>query len=243
MKLIKLNAIPSTNTFLKELAVSQSIDDFTVVVAKDQFKGRGQRINTWQSELGKNLTFSMFIRNSNLYTTNPFLFSVVVPISLIEVLSVLDLRQLKIKWPNDILAENKKIAGILIETIYKSDKEIAAVIGIGLNVNQLVFDNLPNASSIAALLNYEIDKDKLLEKITNQIEANFMAIATKGESFFWDKYHQYLFRKDVPSVFKDKEGTPFQAIIRKVTNEGKMCLEYETGTQKLFDIKEITLQY
>lgn len=243
MKLIKLNAIPSTNSFLKELAETQTIDNFTIVVAKDQYKGKGQRGNVWQSESGKNLTFSMFVGDIKLDNFSPFLISIMVPVSIVEVLSELNLRQLKIKWPNDILSENKKIGGILIETIFKSKNDISAIIGVGLNVNQQLFDNLPNASSMALLLDYEVDKDVLLKKITEQITFNFNKITKKEEDYFWEKYHQYLFRKDVPSIFMNSENIQFQAIIKNVTRDGKLCLEYETGTQKLFDVKEITLCY
>lgn len=243
MNIIKLSATPSTNLFLKELAVTQKLENFTIVQTDNQFNGKGQQGSVWQSESGKNLTFSLLINAIDPVKINLIMLSVIVPLSIIQAMSKFNVPELKIKWPNDILAENKKIAGILIETSFKSANQISAIIGIGLNVNQLVFDNLPNASSLALLTGKTIDCDSLLIAIANQIKNNYNLLTVKNDAYFWNLYHNYLFQKDILSVFKDKEGNRFWGTITKVNSNGKLVVKLDSGIEKTFSTKEITYCY
>lgn len=149
MKIIKLNAIDSTNSFLKELVATSFVENQTVVVTKEQTQGRGQVNTKWVSTPGKNLTFSMYVEFKNLKITQQRFLNYACSLSVFEVLDELNIPKLAVKWPNDILSDKKKICGILIETTFKSNTIKSAIIGVGLNVNQENFDvNLPNASSI-----------------------------------------------------------------------------------------------
>lgn len=243
MNIIKLDAIPSTNSFLKEMCANQLLENFTVVVAENQTEGKGQRGNVWNTESSKNLTFSVLIKNFSVAKFNPFILNIITPVSVFQVLNSYDLRKLKIKWPNDILAENKKIGGILIENIFKSQDEIDVIIGIGLNVNQTKFENLPNASSLILLLGKDLNKDKLLHQIVLQIENNYQKLRQFGEEFFWNFYNEKLFRKDVPSVFEKNDSSRFQGIIQNVSAEGKLVIQLEDDSFQSFDLKEISLLY
>lgn len=245
MHIIKLNAIPSTNTFLKELSNTKKLINFTTVVTENQSNGKGQRGNVWLSETGKNLTFSTLIKDFSISQFSPFLLNIIVPVSIIQVLEKYDVNNLKVKWPNDILAESKKIGGILIENTFKKNNQIESVIGIGLNVNQTDFENLPKASSILLATGQYKNREELLEKIVSQIELNYQDLlnGNKQESFFWNFYHQNLFRKDIPSVFEKPNGEKFQGIIKKVTKEGKLEILLENDTLCNFDIKEVSLLY
>lgn len=243
MSIIKLSATPSTNSFLRQLVSHTDVENFTVVVAEEQTEGKGQRGNNWVSEKGKNLTFSVFVDVFNVKKYNPFSLNVLVSVSVFEVLQTLKIQQLKIKWPNDILAGNKKIGGILIENVFKNATTFFSIIGVGINVNQVDFKGFPQASSLANLLGNEVDKDILLDKIIMQLQSNFDKLNSVGEDYFWENYHQNLFRKDVPSVFKRNNAEQFQAIIKNVNREGKLCLELENGNQEFFDLKEITICY
>lgn len=243
MNSIKLDATTSTNTFLKSLAASQVVENFTTVVAEKQTEGKGQRGSVWSSEGGKNLMASVFYSDFDFRKHNPFVLNALISVSVLEVLQNYNLKQLAIKWPNDILAENKKIAGILIENLFKKADQIQTIIGIGMNVNQKYFENLPKASSIFNLTGNETDREELLERIVNQIRQNFIELDKNGEEYFWEVYHKYLFRKNIPTVFMNKEGNSFQAMVKKVNKEGKLCLEMESGEQKAFEVKEIQFCY
>ena len=151
MNINKLNAIDSTNSYLKQLSVGDGLDDFTVVVTEHQTQGRGQMGSVWESEHSKNLMFSVFKRFKDLKVDSHFYVSMAVSLAVCDALKLFHLKQLKIKWPNDILSEQKKICGILIENVIKQERIQSSIIGVGLNVNQVNFTNLPNAASLKQL--------------------------------------------------------------------------------------------
>ncbi len=243
MNIIKLDAIPSTNSFLKEMSAIQSLENFTVVVTENQTEGKGQRGNVWNSESAKNLTFSLLVKNFSVTKFNPLILNILTPVSVFQVLNSYDLRNLKIKWPNDILAENKKIGGILVENIFKNQNEIDVIIGIGLNVNQSKFENLPNASSLNLLLNKNFNKEELLHQIVLKIEENYKKLIESGEDYFWSFYNENLFRKNVPSVFEKIDKSRFQGIILNISKDGKLVVQLEDDSFQSFDLKEISLLY
>lgn len=172
MKIIKLSAIDSTNDFLKDLSKNEVLENFTIVVTHEQTKGKGQMGSSWKSEIGKNLIMSILIKNVLVEINEIFHLNVAISLALIQVLNEMDVPKLSIKWPNDIMSEQKKIAGILIENSIKSDAKIESIVGIGLNVNQYNFENLPNASSISTIMKKEFDLENLMHKISTNIKKN-----------------------------------------------------------------------
>ena len=243
MKLIKLNAIDSTNTFLKQLVLHEVVENFTVVSAEHQTKGRGQRGAEWSIESGKNLTFSVLYKQLTKKNTNFFTLNIVTAISVLEALKEVSGIDFKIKWPNDILAENKKVAGILIENSFKSASEITSIIGIGINVNQQNFENLPQASSLYVLQGKYYDRNLILQTVVNKLQQNLENISVASEADFWEKYHHFLFKKDIVSTFQDAAGKRFVGKISCVTFDGKLQVELEVNSKVDFDIKEIKMLY
>ena len=148
MLLIKLDATDSTNDYLKELLTSEDPPNGTVVWTQWQRKGRGQMGRNWISEAGKNLTFSILNKFNNFPVGEQFLLNMVTSLAITGVLKRHDVPDLKIKWPNDILSGKHKICGILVEAIIKGTDLKAAIIGIGLNVNQEHFEESLRATSI-----------------------------------------------------------------------------------------------
>ena len=127
----------------------------------------------WVSEDDKNLTFSVYKRFERFKIENQFCISMIVSLSIHEVLSGLKLSNINIKWPNDILSCDKKIGGVLIENKLKDKQIESSIIGIGLNVNQTVFKNLNQASSLYVNYKKKFDKDNLLKQIVDRLEVNF----------------------------------------------------------------------
>lgn len=243
MNIIKLDAIDSTNNFLKELAKKQDLNNFTVVVAKNQTQGKGQMGTTWNSQSGKNLIMSVLVKNVLKNTEEIFHLNVAIALSVIQVLEEFNLPKLSIKWPNDIMSDVKKICGILIENSFKSDKTIESVVGIGLNVNQKEFDNLPKASSITLIMQQEFDLDLILNRLLFCIENNCNLIASNNEAKLWNDFHKYLFKLNVPMTFEDANNKRFMGIIQGVTSEGKLQMIVEDDSIKTFGIKEIQMLY
>lgn len=243
MHIIKLSAIDSTNSFLKELSTKQTVENFTVVVAENQTNGRGQRGANWEVESGKNLTFSVLIKDVLLSFEEVFNLNVVVAVSLFQTFSNLKIPNLTIKWANDILADKKKICGILIENQFKSNSEIFSVIGIGINVNQENFINLPQASSLKIISGQEWNKEDVLLNFLTQFQNNINLYKNEGANYFWEVYHENLFKKNMPMAFENAQNDKFMGIIKQVLPNGLLQIQLEDDSLQLFDIKEVKMLY
>jgi BirA family biotin operon repressor/biotin-[acetyl-CoA-carboxylase] ligase len=239
MSIIKLNATDSTNTHLKQLALSQVLDDFTVVSTDLQFKGRGQMGAEWVSDSGKNLTISVLKKLKNFHIQNQFNLNCIVSLALYDVLYELKVPNLSVKWPNDILSGNQKICGILIENILKGKFIHMTILGIGLNVNQIDFSNLERASSLKLLLGSDFNLDELRTKTLDKLKSYF-ELSPEGLK---SKYEEILFRKDKPSTFESPKNEKFTGFIRGVDTVGKLVIELEDSVMKKFDLKEVKLLY
>ena len=243
MKIIKLDAIDSTNSFLKELAQNSTLEDYTVAVANSQTSGRGQMSSSWHSKPFKNLTFSIFNRFKNLQIEHQPYLNFAVSLALFEVLESMSVPELSIKWPNDILSGKKKLCGILIETTFTSNRIKHTVIGIGLNVNQEEFpEDIPNATSLKNLLQKELDLDDLLLRLIQNIQSKIELIENHQLDDIYQSYLQYLYKKDIPMAFKDERTQLFfMGMIKTVSTSGRLCIQLEDDSITEFDIKEISL--
>lgn len=243
MQIIKLNATDSTNVYLKSIILSKPMDDMTVVVADEQSKGRGQMGTKWESDPGKNLTFSVLKKHDNFDVNDQFRLNICISLAIVITLRALQLPDIKIKWPNDILSGTSKICGILVENVLLGNQIQASIIGIGLNVNQLTFNNLINVSSIKLLLGRTINLDELLQEVVSNLEQNLLCLEEEPFHDKWCDYENLLFRKDRPSTFKNKKGEFFMGFVRGVSKEGKLMVALEDEVVKEFDLKEIKLMY
>ncbi|WP_111685461.1 biotin--[acetyl-CoA-carboxylase] ligase [Winogradskyella tangerina] len=243
MFIIKLDAIDSTNTYLKEMAAVTLPEDYTVVVAEQQLAGRGQMGTQWDSEKGKNLTVSVFKKFEVFRIEDQFYISMAVSLAIHKTLKAFKIPKLSIKWPNDILSANQKICGILIENVIKNNQFKGSVIGFGLNVNQKFFDGLPKASSLSILTGIIYDKDEVLSKILKNLQYYFDLLESKAFERIKSQYEALLFRKDKPSTFQYEDGEKISGIIKGISESGKLILWLEDDILKTFDLKEITLLY
>jgi len=243
MRLIKLSAIDSTNDFLKESSKTEPFENFTTVMAENQTNGKGQMGAVWVSEKGKNLIMSTLVKDIVKNAEEVFHLNVAVAVAIVEVLEALELPNLAIKWPNDIMSDEKKVAGILIENRFKSNTKIESIVGIGLNVNQRDFTSFPKASSLVLLMKKEYDIEQLLEEIVLKIKQNCKLINSNSSAILWKKYLNYLFKKDIEMPFEDASKNNFYGTILGVTHEGKLKLILQDKAIKTFGIKEIQMHY
>jgi BirA family biotin operon repressor/biotin-[acetyl-CoA-carboxylase] ligase len=242
MKLIKLDAIDSTNEFLKGLSNNQLVENFTVVSAESQTQGKGQMGSIWVSETSKNLIMSILVSDFVTDINQIFDINIVVSVSIINVLEDFAIPELSIKWPNDIMSYNKKIGGILIENSIKSNGAIISIVGLGLNVNQTNFEHLPKASSLASICNATFDKEEILLKIVEEMEKNIRFWNKNKETFRLD-YINRLFKKGIPMPFTDPNQQNFMGIIQGISPIGKLEILLEDDSVSEFDIKEIQMLY
>lgn len=243
MLIIKLNATNSTNSYLRDLSIDGNVEDYTTVVAKHQTNGRGQMGSIWSSETSKNLTFSVFKDMSKIYIEHPFYISMATALAILKTLQGLNIPKLSVKWPNDILSENKKVCGILIENVIKQNNLYASIIGIGLNVNQKTFENLPKASSLITITGSVFNLDEILNGVLSNLKAYFVELEKGNLSFLKDTYETYLFRKNKPSTFKNAEGLVFSGFIKAVSVSGNLQVLLEDDVIREYDLKDISLLY
>ncbi|GGW22941.1 biotin--[acetyl-CoA-carboxylase] ligase [Arenibacter certesii] len=243
MQLIKLSATDSTNAYLKHLMQESNIADFTVVSTKSQTHGRGQMGTKWISEPGKNLTFSVLKRYEEMSVINQFRINICVSLAIFSALEQLNVPDLKIKWPNDIMSGRFKIGGVLIENVLSGRFIHTSVIGIGLNVNQFNFLNLPKVSSLKLLLGTNFDLDELLFSIVNQLKVFLVHAEEEEFKTMFANYEDQLFRKDKPSTFQNTNGELFMGFIKGVSPSGKLVLLLEDSVMREFDLKEVSLMY
>lgn len=243
MRIIKLDAIDSTNSYLRQLSAKEPIEDDTVVVANYQTHGRGQMGTKWDSQESKNLMISIFKDTSFIKIEHNFHISMVVSLSIFKALQLLQIKKLKIKWPNDILADNKKIAGILIENVIKQNQLQASIIGVGMNVNQTEFGELPSASSLLLITGKVYDLDEILYGILKQLKFYFQVLKEGKIEILKREYEDYLFRKNKPSTFLDTEGQMISGIICGISDLGNLQVKMEDQLIKEFDLKNIKLLY
>jgi BirA family biotin operon repressor/biotin-[acetyl-CoA-carboxylase] ligase len=242
MNIIKLNATNSTNDYLKELMRKQFVGNFTIVVTNNQKKGRGQRDAEWHSEVDKNLTFSVLVRDLIMSPTELFTLNIAVALSVFETLNQLTSKKCAVKWPNDIMADNKKIAGILIENAIQQNGEILSVIGIGLNANQINFNSISNVTSLKLLENLEFNLDNVLNSLLENLKQNISLVRNKSD-LLWEKYLKNLFKKEIPTTFEDKSLQKFMGIIKGVSSVGQLQVLLEDDSIKTYGVKEIKMLY
>lgn len=243
MHIIKVDAIDSTNTFLRNLNREKKLEDPVCVLAFEQLAGKGQMGTVWQSNPGENLTCSVFMPVEKVVLKDQFYISIVTSLAVYDALQNIMLPKLSIKWPNDILSDRSKICGILIENIVKNGSLEGVIIGVGLNVNQSDFIDLPQAGSIKQILGRPMDIEEVLHSFLNALEYRFSLLNPLCFEKLKEEYEKVLFRKNKPSTFVDAKGDSFVGIIQAITNQGKLQVMLEDAIISTFDLKEIRLLY
>ncbi len=243
MHIIKVNATASTNSLAREWFNTNKNNSSICIVANNQTSGRGQRGATWVSNAGENLTFSLIYPKPSVNITDQFLISAAVGLQIIKGLKQLKINNLKLKWPNDIMADNLKIGGVLIENILQNNVIGASIIGIGLNINQVNFPDLPKATSLKNLTGTIYSTEEVLSIILEQLEN---MIISNDESFFKNVHKDYeaqLFRKNKASTFQLKDGSFIVGIILGINSSGLLRLKVEDEEIQTYDLKELKLLF
>lgn len=234
-KVIHIDETDSTNRWLRDYALSQPEGDY-VVVSEYQTAGRGCGTNSWESERGKNLTFSLLIHPTEITADCQFRISEAVSLALCETLDgyVTD-RQVSVKWPNDIYVDDCKICGMLIENCLRGRLMTDSIIGIGLNVNQReFFSDAPNPVSLVQLLGHEVALEPLLQAFLQKLEPMLqMDPETLGKA-----YRNRLYRREGEHEYRDGKGL-FRATLMNVLDDGRLVLLDTEGTARIYAFKEV----
>jgi len=236
--MIKILETDSTNLYLRKLLNESDLPNFFCVYADFQTSGRGQKGTVWESNRGENLLFSFLIHSEKIPIEKQFLLSEIVSIGICNALKHSGL-DVKIKWANDIFYQNKKLSGILIETIIVGEKMKYAIVGVGLNVNQIEFsENLPNVVSLRQIFEKKLDCQAILKNILIEISILFENFDVKNFDDLQKKYFELLYRNSGYHLFEEK-NEKFYAKILSVGSDGCLKLLTDNNLEKSFYFKEV----
>lgn len=230
--------IDSTNKFAKHLIANSKPSHGSVILAEFQKAGRGQDSNTWHSAPGKNLLFTIIFQPEKLTVKQQFICNKFISVALAETLQGYVRGKVEIKWPNDLLINGRKIAGILIETFLKGNNIGCLIVGVGCNVNQIHFpSNLLNATSLQLEEGIEVDRNQLLEKLFVNFEK---WISRFNQDRFGDikrAYYSRLFQYQEQHTYSAKAEV-FRGEIIGVNTVGALVMNVN-GSLRTFANKEI----
>jgi BirA family transcriptional regulator, biotin operon repressor / biotin---[acetyl-CoA-carboxylase] ligase len=228
----------STNSLAAQSLDRMALSDGTVVITDHQYQGRGQHGHVWHSEPHKNLTFSVILYPSFLATQQSFALNVITTLALQHVLESYIPSGLRIKWPNDLYYQDKKLGGVLIENVVQQYRIKTSIIGIGLNVNQACF-TLPTATSLSLVCRRPFSLQQLLTQLSERLEINYLQLQTQATDLLQVAYLKNMYWKDEIHVFQDANHT-FQGKIRGIDAVGKLMIEQADGTSKHYKTQEVT---
>lgn len=235
-KIIQLDVVDSTNNFTANLLKAGELAHGTVILADEQTAGRGQRGANWQSEGGSNLIFTVFVEYDNLAVDRQEAINHWISLSIVELLAQKGILS-KIKWPNDILVNDQKIAGILIENQLANEHIKSSIIGIGLNINQTNFDRL-NATSIRLIKDEFLSVKEVALQLVGAINKLLPSISTHQFQLLKEKFHLHLWKMDEIANFT-RNGKMYSGKICGTNELGLLQIEVN-GKLEVFDLKEIS---
>ena len=244
--IIHLTTVDSTNRYIRDEAVelwkNRGTGDFAVVTAGHQTAGRGQRGNTWNSNAGENLLFSLLVRpGETLEVSRQFQLSQAVALSIHDAMKCYGV-DTRLKWPNDIYAGNRKLAGILLELDYSGAFVEQAIIGIGLNVNQENFPPMDRKPvSMKMLREHDFILDDVLATILDLFEHYYTELRFGNRDAIAAEYKAQLFGIDMKNNFIDKNGH-FDAVIQDVESDGHLILRRNDGSTGRYAFKEVEMK-
>lgn len=239
-KHIHLNQTTSTNSYLKEMiSIGIDLPELTIVDTEFQTGGRGQRGNSWESNKGENLTFSLLCHPTWMPAARQFLISQAIALAVHDVLSEYT-DGISIKWPNDIYWNDKKISGILIECDIEGMNLRNCIIGVGLNINQMEFvSDAPNPVSLAQIIGFTLNRNHILDQLIERFLFIYNKVQEGETESLVKQYKDSLYRKEGYFHYAEPDGETFSARIVDVMDNGHLILEKEDGKQKEYEFKEV----
>ena len=241
-RIIRLEETTSTNNYLRGLVGKEPLPEGSIVVTEYQTAGRGQVGNTWESEPGKNLMFSVILYPDFLPANRQFLISQIAALSVKETLDAY-VDGITVKWPNDIYWNEKKICGILIENDLSGHHIGRSISGIGVNINQDVFrSNAPNPISLKQITGKDHDRYLILANIMKRVKEYYTLLqadtSNNAADIITERYVRSLFRRNGFHRYADADGE-FLACLLRVEPDGRFILKDQTGKERGYLFKEV----
>ncbi len=243
IRTIHLAETDSTNSYAARLLHLEVPEEGTVIMADFQKSGRGQRGSGWESEDGKNLNISYILYPNFLKIADQFALNQVISLAVAEFIRKMVQADTYIKWPNDIITEGQKIAGILTENSIRGNQITHSIIGIGININQTNFEVYnPAATSLKLISAREFDLKKCLATLHLSIEKWYSVLRLSNFKKLNEEYSKSLFRIGKRGEFETK-GQKFWGTIKGVNTEGKLQITDDEGNTSLYINKEVSFVF
>jgi BirA family transcriptional regulator, biotin operon repressor / biotin---[acetyl-CoA-carboxylase] ligase len=238
--IIELKTVDSTNLYAERMLLEKKIREGTVIFAHEQTSGKGQGENNWESEPGKNLTFSMILFPVFLAPGKQFLLNKAITLGVLDFLSRFQIvRRWSVKWPNDLYAGDEKIGGILIQNTIAGTVYESCIAGIGININQETFSSaLPNPVSLKQLTGMMVPVKDAMDSIVTFIDERYRQLQQglhetldreyRDKLLGINEWREYIVNKKV-----------IKGLIRGVDEVGMLIIELENGSIRKFNHGEI----
>jgi BirA family transcriptional regulator, biotin operon repressor / biotin---[acetyl-CoA-carboxylase] ligase len=237
-KLLYFDELPSTNSEASRLLREQELPEGCVIQAGFQSAGRGHGSNKWVSDKGMNLLFSIILSPENIDPSEQFNISIAVSLGLLDYLSR-HCSEVKVKWPNDIYVNDDKIAGILIENSILGGTIRNSIAGIGININQVDFNNsAPNPVSLRMKTGREYDLELCLKVILSALDNRYRELLYGDISRMREEYISSLYRLNEWHSYRSGDKL-IRARLSGITSEGRLVLEGKSGLMSEYGFKEV----
>ena len=238
-QVIKVKSVDSTNNYAAKLLNQTKVPFGTVIMAHYQTNGKGQRNTIWSSNGGDNLLMSVLLDLSFMPSEKIFFLSKSIALAIrAAVVDVIGIES-HLKWPNDVLIDNKKIAGVLIENQWNKSKIVSSVVGVGLNVNQVDFQESFSATSLKKIKNKNYNVDNILKVLCKKLNKYYDQLASLKYDDIDLEYHQHLVNNNKFCEFEENNMV-FSAKVKGVNQQGELMLEFTNGDVKSYGLKQIT---
>jgi BirA family biotin operon repressor/biotin-[acetyl-CoA-carboxylase] ligase len=234
---IELQSVDSTNNYAMQQTQQNLAQHGSAYFAHDQFAGKGQRGKQWTSKPGNNIILSVVFNTSELEVSDQFSFSISMALAAHDLLKSYVARNIFLKWPNDLYWNDRKAGGILIENIIRGRYWQWAIVGLGININQTIFDPLlPNPVSLKQITGKTNDAVKLAKELVNCLQNRYQRL-TKGDSQqLLIEYNSVLYKRN--SIIKlKKENAVFEALLKGVNTKGQLIIE--AGVEQIFEVGQV----
>tara|TARA_B100001173_G_C15987705_1_gene547515 strand:+ start:182 stop:931 length:750 start_codon:yes stop_codon:yes gene_type:complete len=238
-QVIKVKSVDSTNNYAAKLLNQTKVPFGTVIMAHYQTNGKGQRNTIWSSNGGDNLLMSVLLDLSFMPSEKIFFLSKSIALAIrAAVVDVIGIES-HLKWPNDVLIDNKKIAGVLIENQWNNSNIVSSVVGVGLNVNQVDFQESFSATSLKKITNKNYNVDNILKVLCKKLNKYYNQLASLNFDNIDIEYHQHLVNYNKFCEFEEN-NILFNAKVKGVNQQGELMLEFTNGDVKSYELKQIT---
>jgi BirA family biotin operon repressor/biotin-[acetyl-CoA-carboxylase] ligase len=238
---IYLDEIDSTNAEAMRILKQGKPAEGSCVIAGFQREGRGQRSNVWASRPGENLLVSFILYPRPFLAQRPFILSKTIALAVHNTIAAFSSGDVQIKWPNDILINGKKAAGILLENQWAGSNWQAAIAGIGINVNQTKFA-IEKATSLSTHSSNNLQVNSVLKELQMQLSHHYARLCNGQEEYITEDYHQHLFGKDHYYTYQTTNNQ-LKAKVVCVSDDGRLEILTEKGDIHRYDLGQVRLIY